>query len=304
MNKIKNKKIFCGIAAGAALLLCIILVCVIVNKNNATEPGGESGMTDSRVTSSSDTSPTAEPTTEPTTAATEPPTTEPPTTEPTETEPSATEPGTPPPEPNVPSSAGEFSTVDMSYFSDALFIGDSRTDGIRLYSGIASSGAQFFTGTGLSVYNLELARNDIAGAGDNLNLRELLTAKKYGKIYLMLGVNECGYDISRTTERYGQILGMIRENQPGAIIYVCANLHVTQYRSDTDPSCNNVRLNELNCSLSGYADGVQVFYIDVNPVFDDENGALRADYAFDSAHMYSSYYVYWAQFLCTHAIVR
>lgn len=32
--------------------------------------------------------------------------------------------------------------VEMDYFADALFIGDSRTDGLRLYSGI--KGADFY----------------------------------------------------------------------------------------------------------------------------------------------------------------
>ena len=39
--------------------------------------------------------------------------------------------------------------VDMDYFSDALFIGDSRTHGLELYSGV--KGATFYVYTGLSI---------------------------------------------------------------------------------------------------------------------------------------------------------
>ena len=42
----------------------------------------------------------------------------------------------------------------MDYFADALFIGDSRTDGLRLYSGI--KGADFYCYKGLTVSKASL----------------------------------------------------------------------------------------------------------------------------------------------------
>ena len=41
----------------------------------------------------------------------------------------------------------------MDYFADALFIGDSRTDGLRLYSGI--KGADFYCYKGLTVFEMD-----------------------------------------------------------------------------------------------------------------------------------------------------
>ena len=42
--------------------------------------------------------------------------------------------------------------VEMDYFSDALFIGDSRTDGLRIYSGI--KGATFYCYKGLNIFDM------------------------------------------------------------------------------------------------------------------------------------------------------
>ena len=45
----------------------------------------------------------------------------------------------------------------MDYFSDALFIGDSRTDGLRLYSGI--KGADFYCYKGLTIFEMDSGRS-------------------------------------------------------------------------------------------------------------------------------------------------
>lgn len=38
-------------------------------------------------------------------------------------------------------------------------------------------------------------------------------------------------------------------------------------------------------------------YLDVNPVFDDENGNLRADYSTDGSHILGKYYSVWVDWL-------
>ena len=75
--------------------------------------------------------------------------------------PEATPTPTPTPEPTpTPVPALDFTQpvpeseeVEMDYFSDALFIGDSRTDGLRLYSGI--QGADFDCYKGLTIFEVD-----------------------------------------------------------------------------------------------------------------------------------------------------
>ena len=63
-------------------------------------------------------------------------------------------------------------------------------------------------------------------------------------------------------------------------------------------------LAELREKLAALADGKDIFYIDINEVFDDENGNLRADASGDSTHVYAKYDLDWCDWLCTKAIVR
>lgn len=74
--------------------------------------------------------------------------------------------------------------------ADALFIGDSRTVGIMEYAGIQD--ADFFCNVGMSVFSAQKVRVSVKSVG-KVTLKELLSHKKYGKIYIMLGINELGY---------------------------------------------------------------------------------------------------------------
>lgn len=181
-----------------------------------------------------------------------------------------------------------------TYMGDALFIGDSRTVGLMEYGGI--DGADYFCTVGMSVYNIHKKPVSVPNVG-KVTLTELLNGKKYGKIYIMLGVNEVGYKFSTTAEKYSELIGFIKDKQPNAVIFIQANLHVSKSRSDSDKVVNNTAINGLNAELSRLADGKSKFYLDANILFDDEAGGLSADKSEDSTHLYAKYYKEWGEWI-------
>jgi len=193
-----------------------------------------------------------------------------------------------------------FSSAELSYFDDALFIGDSRTEGIRLYSGI--NNATYFSYTGLNVYAAASESYEVSGIG-KVSLQYLLENYSFGKVYLMLGINEIGDDIENITRQYYSIVELINETQPDALIFVEGNMHVGPTRNAEDTTINNYRLNALNYEISKIANNRNVFYIDVNEVFDDENGCLRDDITSDDTHIYAKHYEQWADWLMTKAVL-
>lgn len=194
-----------------------------------------------------------------------------------------------------------FTTVDASYFDDALFIGDSRTVGIAEYGNLKN--ATYFADVGLNVYVAQTKAVAVKNVG-TVTLPQLLSQKTFGKVYIMLGINELGNDLDDITAKFSALIDTVRAAQPNAIVYVEANLHVGPSRSSTDATFNNPRINRLNEKLAALADGKDIFYIDINEVFDDENGNLRADASGDSTHVYAKYDLDWCDWLCTKAIVR
>ena len=90
--------------------------------------------------------------------------------------------------------------------------------------------------------------------------------------------------------------------QPDAVIYVQAIMHVTQKKSDSDPIFNNPGIDARNQRIQQLADGVRVFYIDVNEVVCDDQGGLKQELTFDNLHLYGSKYNIWVDFLKTKGI--
>ena len=126
---------------------------------------------------------------------------------------------------NKPATSSTSTKNSKDYFTDALFIGDSRTVGIAEYGTIKN--ATYFANTGMSVYNIWSQKIDISSVG-KVSLDELLDKQNFGKVYIMLGINEIGYNMSQTAKKYQELVKYVNTKQPKAIIYLQANLHVTK----------------------------------------------------------------------------
>lgn len=180
------------------------------------------------------------------------------------------------------------------YFDDVLFIGDSRTMGIFEYGDFKKS--DFFCSTGMTSIDIFKEKVKIKGVG-NVGLKELLKKKSYGKIYVMLGINELGYPKESIIYAYNKLIRHIRGAQPDAIIYIQGNLHITKERSDEDKYFNNRRIDSINQSTKKFVDNIHVFYIEANEIFDDKNKALNPKYSSDSAHLLAKYYKKWCDWI-------
>lgn len=196
-----------------------------------------------------------------------------------------------------------YTVVGEDYFKDAAFLGDSRTIGISDYAGLD---ADFYCENGMTIYKL-LGEKGVTWqkTGEKVNMSEVLQQKRYGKIYIMLGMNELGYgDTEYFREHYQAVLEQIREWQPQAIIFLMANLHVSAEKNNLETEFNNININAKNAAAASLADGIDVFYLDSNPYFTDENGLLKSELTFDGVHLYANNYAEWKNFLMEHGVVR
>lgn len=191
----------------------------------------------------------------------------------------------------------EFAQVDESYFDDALFIGDSRTVGLNDYTDL-SEHADFLCETSLTVY--KVMEENFPGKG---TVEEVLSSKDYGKIYLMVGINELGRG---TTEdfmaKYTEVIDTLHELEPDALIFIQGIMRVSAKKNASDEIFNNSNINARNNAIATLADNRQVFYIDVNEVVCDEEGNLTVDYTFDQIHLLGVYNDIWKQFLLNHGV--
>ena len=84
----------------------------------------------------------------------------------------------------------ESEAVDDSYFDDAVFIGNSRTVGLKMYSGLTN--ATFITEVGLTVDSIFTDYCDISGGG-KARAFDQLAGMEFSKVYIMLGMNRLGW---------------------------------------------------------------------------------------------------------------
>ena len=105
-------------------------------------------------------------------------------------------------------------------------------------------------------------------------------------------------------KKYKELVFYIRAMAPDSLLFIEGNLHVAAARSDSDNVFNNSNINSFNERISQFIDNKKIFYIDVNEIFDDENGNLRAEYTSDNTHILGKYYVNWTEWILTKAIVQ
>jgi len=195
----------------------------------------------------------------------------------------------------------KFAPSEVSYFDDALFIGDSRTNGIYCYGTFEN--ATFFAEDGMNIYGLWQDRVSVEGYG-KVRLETVLNNQSFSKIYIMMGINELGEDQNVTAQKYKEALDRLHELEPEAIIYICSNLHVSAKQSQKHATFNNANINSYNEKISAFADEETFFYLDVNQVFNDEAGNLQAEYTWDNIHLYGRYYDEWCEWFCQNTVVK
>ena len=196
--------------------------------------------------------------------------------------------------------------VEPDYFADALFIGDSRTVGLCEY-GSFKENAAFLAKESVNVYNVldkDLWFTDHDGEGWDYTVEEALDYEQYGKIYVALGVNELGIGTTYMYyEKYRELLELIREYQPDALIYIQAIMHVSEEKSSSDSCRNNTVICQRNYAISTLANGRDIFYIDMNPYVCNANGDLIEDLSGDGIHLKASAYERWDRSLLENAAV-
>lgn len=193
------------------------------------------------------------------------------------------------------SAVREFCEVDERYFDDAVFIGDSRTVGLRDYGGLDK--ATFYATVGLNIYDM-WTEKFCEVDGKKVTLEEALGQQQFGKVYFQIGINEMGRgNLESFMQQYEMSVQKFKQLQPNAVIYVQGIMRVTKEKSDTDKIFNNEGICARNDRIAQLADDQTVFYIDMNEVVCDEQGNLRDDLTFDDLHLFGSKYGIWVDFL-------
>ena len=199
----------------------------------------------------------------------------------------------PPPEPvaSAPDTAAD------SWFSDALFIGDSRTEGLRNYDGL--DGATYYALKGLMV-NTVYTRREILENGSKKTVMQAQADHTFGKIYIMLGVNELGWSSTQVfIDDYTKIVRDLKKDHPNAKIYLQAIFPVSAKKSAESSIYKNDKIVSFNHMIETIAKNENVIFLDTTQAV-SENGVLPDEASTDGVHLNFKYCAKWCEYLKTH----
>lgn len=205
--------------------------------------------------------------------------------------------------------------VDSSYFDDAVFIGDSVSRKLDLYTTAQRKTdasflgqARFLTAGSLGIHNAmwDLDREDAVHPsyqGAAALLEDSIAKMGAKKVYLMLGMNDIGlYGVDDSVTSMQTLVERILEKSPDARIYIQS---VTPMIAATEgKNLNNTTITAFNEKMVELCREKGWYFVDVASVMKDENGKLIASYCSDpndgGIHFTDAGCKAWVDYLYTH----
>lgn len=219
-----------------------------------------------------------------------------------ETDPKAKAPPEPGGEPeSLPCPLPETEAVEDTYFDGAVFLGDSRTEGLFLYSGLKTG--HFYTAVGATVESVFSKKNFETKSGEAVPLLDAVAEQECDKIYVMLGVNELGWAKTETyRSQYAKLIERLREDHPEAKIVLQSIPPVSAVQEAKKTYVNNERIADYNAVIQALAQEKQCYFLDVAACLTDGDGFLPKELNFDGVHLNPAGCRLWLNCLRTHSL--
>ena len=192
----------------------------------------------------------------------------------------------------------------LDYFNDAVFLGDSRTVDLMIYSKVKETKAKAYCDVGLNV-NTVFQKKFVTVKGEKVTAIEALKAnkKKYTKVYIMFGINELGFDSADSfIKSYIKLVDTVRKINPDAVVYVQSILPVTKSKDQTSDKFNNHRAKKFNAYIREMCEKRKLFFIDAYSAFEGADGYLPEAIASDGIHFGPSVCDNWLVYLANRTL--
>ena len=199
--------------------------------------------------------------------------------------------------------------VDISYFSDAVFMGDSLADGFRVYAsstlGLDNGSTRFLTRPSLSPSSFTQPGAMIDFGGGPIDPWRTLEQINPGKVYVTIGTNalNSGMDIDTVIKGYQLMVEKIKQYAPNAVIYITTITPTAATIQDSKPNISIDRIYRANQGIARMCNENGLALINLYDVFKSSSGYMREDIcAADGIHLTPSGYLEWLDYLITHTV--
>lgn len=206
--------------------------------------------------------------------------------------------------------AGE--AVDLSYFDDVAFVGDSVSLMLQYYCAAtkALGNATFLCAGSLSSTNAlwPVSSSSVHPSyqGTKMLVEDAVAASGVKKVYIMLGINNIAYGVDYASNDMVTLIDRILQKSPDVKIIVqsvtpmaFSSTIITNQLNNTQIQAYNKRMQEI-CAERGWS------YLNVAEVLTDKDGNLPSNYCSDNGSM-GIHFTYeaaavWVDYLKTHPL--
>lgn len=176
-----------------------------------------------------------------------------------------------------PPSVADKDAADMSYFDDAVFIGDSISVGYSAYGFIDEKSVLASQGMNIEKINTEKIKSEQNG---NYIVLDHLINLKPAKAYIMLGSNGIAWLSSEfMIGEYDNFVKSVKEALPDATVYIVSVPPVTIDLESGDNPITNIMIDDFNSDLEEMANQNGVHYLDLASELKDDDDCLFEEYA-------------------------
>jgi predicted alpha-1,2-mannosidase len=168
--------------------------------------------------------------------------------------------------------------------NEIIFLGNSITDGAEWF--------ELFDGNP-NIKNRGIGGDDTDGVLERL---AEVTSSQPRQVFIMIGTNDLAYGktIEHVVANHKKIIERILEDSPNTEVIMQSVLPVEDAVHWTRP---NASILEINKQLKAHCEEIGITYIDLDPIFADENGKLDKKYSIDGLHVNGQGYLKWVEII-------
>lgn len=200
--------------------------------------------------------------------------------------------------------------VDISWFDNAVFVGDSVSVRLEMYanSSGALSDAKFLCSTSMSAASamqpVTTKSFHPSYNGEKMKVEDGIKASGAKNVYIMLGINEMDSSVSYTTGNMQKLIDKILEVNPDVNIIVESVTPITSTSTRVTKAFNNAKVDSFNAKMQELCEENGWYYLNVAEVFKDSGGYLKSEYSSDAKgmgiHFTTAAAKLWVKYLTTH----
>ena len=197
--------------------------------------------------------------------------------------------------------------VDVGYFDNAIFMGDSLADGFKDYAAwmsLKGRGTLYLTQRSMTPRSF-MQPGAMVDAGDAgvVDVWATIADRQPGKMYITLGTNALmAMDPAEFIESYYQLVAKIRQTSPDTTIYITTIPPTSSAYAAKEERLSKERIQQANDLIAKMCREENLALINLYDVVMGRDGYLNEEINSDGIHMTPEGYKMWLNYLIEHTV--